>query len=381
MTTLFIEPCDVLYFRDDLPFGAALTQVGRCQFPPRPSVMAGALRSKVLASHLDDLSAFASGHDVPEVVAREIGYVENDVLRPGSFQVRALHLGYRDPAGHQTSYFRAGRDLVAPGKGVAGHSGLAVLRPATTNPIPGVSSLGRLAPVGVVPGMEPVSGWIEAVTYGRYLAGEAPDRSVTPEAEFVAWDYRTGIGLDAGSRTVDQGRLFSSQGALLKSGWGFVVEVEGCSLLPQEGLLRLGGDGRMARLAAWTGDEPDWSPIRRAISASGRFRWVLQTPGIFARGWLPRGMREDGEHGWVYELEGFRARMVSVAIGAPELAGGWDLARRRPKPFRRMAPAGSVYWFEIERGSGEDAWRLFQRQSVSDEQAGEGFGLVHLGGW
>jgi CRISPR-associated protein Cmr3 len=186
--------------------------------------------------------------------------------------------------------------------------------------------------------------------------------------------------MDPGTRTVDEGRLYSSRGVLLRDGWGFVASVEGCTLLPATGLVRLGGDGRMARLAPWPDAEPDWSAARRAVAATGRFRWVLQTPAIFTNGWRPAAVREDAG-ALVFERDGFRARLVSAAIAPAELAGGWDLVNRGPKPFRLMAPAGSVYWFEVVSGSGEDAWRMFHGRSVSDEKANEGFGIVHVGGW
>jgi CRISPR-associated protein Cmr3 len=381
MKTVFIEPCDVVFFRDDLPFGAQGTQVGRCQFPPRPSVVAGALRSKVLASEPVDLGAFGDGGGVPDQVAFEIGRVLERTLQPGTFSLVALHLGRSGPQGSRTDYFRVGRDLVAPGKKGEGGGPPQILRPSGDERIPGPSSLGRLAPLAVAPGLEPVGGWLDGPTYIRYLAGEALEAMPVTQSVILDWDFRVGIGLDPGRRTVDEGRLFSSRGALVKPGWGFVAGVEGCSLLPTQGLIRLGGDGRMARLSEWAALALDWSSARRAVTAAGRFRWVLQTPAIFERGWLPASMREEGEWGWIYERDGLTARLVSAAITGPELAGGWDLVRRGPKPFRHMVPAGSVYWFQIERGSGEEAWQAFHGRSVSDERANEGFGLVHLGGW
>jgi CRISPR-associated protein Cmr3 len=381
MTSVFIEPCDVVFFRDDLPFGVRGTQVGRCQFLPRPSVIAGALRTRVLASQGVDFDGFRQGADLPEAIAREIGHVRNRALEVGTFRLAGLYLGERNGDGGDVAYFRVGRDLVGPGKKGDGKGRRPrLLRPAPEDWMPGPSSLGGLRPLAITPGLEPVGGWLDAVSFVRYLAGDPPETTSLEESGILDWDHRVGIGLDPEARTVDEGRLFSSQGAVMRAGWGFVADVEGCSLLPTAGLVRLGGDGRMARLSRWAGAAPDWSAPREAVIRSRRFRWVLQTPAIFSGGWLPRSLREAADR-WFIERDGFRARLVSVAIAAPELAGGWDLIRRGPKPFRRMVPAGSVYWFDIETGSGEAAWALFHGQSVSDEKAQEGFGLVHLGGW
>lgn len=412
MTTVFIEPCDIVFFRDDLPFGAEGNQVARCQFPPRPSVIAGALRTRVMVDQGVDFDVFAAGGALPEAVSREIGRVRRDSregrdgwVESGSFRLAGLTLGHVGSDGTAKLFFRVGRDLVAEGKrgtegrtralAPAGSSRLParsalltltrsarLLAPATNRRLPGTSSVSPLTPIAVAPGMTPVDGWLEAQAYVRYLAGEAPASAsrIRRESQVLDWDHRVGIGMDPGARTVDEGRLFSSRGAVLRPGWVLVATIEECSLLPTSGLVRLGGDGRMARLGPWPASDVDWAPARQAVTSSERFRWVLQTPAIFGAGWLPDAVRKEGGD-LVYERDGFRARLMSAVVGAPELAGGWDLVRRGPKPFRLMVPAGSVYWFEVVSGSGEDAWRLFHGRSVSDEKASEGFGIVHVGGW
>jgi CRISPR-associated protein Cmr3 len=401
MTAVFIEPCDIVFFRDDLPFGDRGNQFGRCQFPPRPSVIAGALRTQILVNRGIDFDAFRRGVDVPETVQAELGRVDGTTrsdfaLVPGTFRLTGLSLGRRGN-GRDVLYYRPGRDLVAAGKkGEGAADEPRLLAPALGERLPGVSSLAGLSPVAAVPGFEPARGWLAGDDYARYLAGAAPRDLVREEAPREAaaafpgvaspreavldWDDRVGIGLDAETRTVDEGRLYSSRGAVMRQGWGFVATVEGSTLVSASGLVRLGGDSRMARLSPWSGAEPDWSQARRAVAGSGRFRVVLQSPAIFAGGWCPGAVRHDSGR-LVYEREGFRARLVSAAVGAPELAGGWDLVRQAPKPFRRMVPAGSVFWFEVLSGSGEDAWRLFHGQSVSDEKSNEGFGIAHVGGW
>jgi CRISPR-associated protein Cmr3 len=198
--------------------------------------------------------------------------------------------------------------------------------------------------------------------------------------EVLDWNHPVGIALDVAARTVDEGRLFSSCGAVLRDGWGLVAEVDGCSLLPESGLIKLGGDGRMARLSPWVPPAVDWSSVRAAVDRSARFRLVLQTPAIFEAGWRPGILRqEDGA--LVLDRGRLRARLVGAAVGAPELAGGWDLVRRGPKPFRLMAPAGSVYWFEVVSGRAGDAWDDLHGTSISDERTNEGYGLIHVGGW
>lgn len=383
MSELFVEPCDVVFFRDDMPFGAAGTQIGRCQFPPRPSVIAGALRTKALASAGVDFDAFREDRGLPETVRREIGHGRPDgdghAHGGGSFALVALHLGRRDGT-RDTACHRAGRDLVRPRARHGGPVALHLLSPAASGRMPGIGSLGALTPLSVVPDAKPEEGWLDEAVYVRYLAGEPPAATEVIAANAVRdRDNRVGIALGPDTRTVDEGRLFSSEGVVLREGWGFVAGVEGCSLLPREGLIRLGGDGRMARLSPWAPPPVDWGPVRASIERERRFRLILRTPAIFERGWHPG--TPDGDGTPVLRCGAVHARLVSAAVGAPELAGGWDLVRRGPKPFRLMAPAGSVYWFELIEGSGADVWGELQGKSISDERAAEGFGLVHVGGW
>lgn len=383
MTRVWLEPCDIVFFRDDLPFGVEGSQIARCQFPPRPSVIAGALRTKVLSSEGVDFDGFRSGEGVPPLVRAEIGSGRgrDGEVAPGSFRLTMLALGHRKPSGEAGAYFRIGRDLVMEEKAARAVSRpVGMLAPAMASRLPGRSSLGGLTPLAVTLGYGPRGGWLEGAGYVAYLQGRSDLPLPLSESSVVEREFRVGIGLAWTTRTVDEGRLYSGQGVVMKPGWGFVVGVEGCTLVPTTGLVRLGGDGRMARLAPWDAADPDWSPVRDQVASSGRFRWVLQTPAIFRKGWLPDAIEETTE-GLAYRGGSFRARLVSAAVGAPELAGGWDLVRGGPKPFRQMAPAGSVYWFEVIDGDREAPWLELHGQSVSDERAQEGFGLVHVGGW
>lgn len=398
MISVFVEPCDIVFFRDDLPFGARGSQVARCLFPPRPSVMAGALRTKILTDEGIDFDRFRDGAGIPEAVRREIGAGLGAAggLDEGTFSLSRLALGNRTDSCGETLYFRTGRDMVAPkGQGgdraesaQAGSAAFQILAPADSCRVPGTSSVeDGLVPVAIKPGCEPQHVWLTPPGWMAYLLGRtsaiskdhiAKGRDVLGDDD--GRDYRVGIGLDVASRTVDEGKLFSSQGVVMRESWGFVVGVDGCVRLPMSGLIRLGGDGRMARLSPWAVPEPDWSPIRDRIAMTGRFRWVLQTPAVFEGGWLPSGVTREDKR-LLYRRGGIAARLVSADVGSPELAGGWDLVRGKPKPFRRMVPAGSVYWFELLNGRAEEVWGLFHNRSVSDEKANEGFGLVQIGGW
>ncbi len=127
--------------------------------------------------------------------------------------------------------------------------------------------------------------------------------------------------------------------------------------------------------------EPDY----RAIAAPRRCRIVLASPGIFEGGWLPPGVSREGTE-WRFELRGVKARLVAACVPRAGLVSGWDLARERPKPAQRVAPAGSVYWLD-ELEASEQALQelveagLWSQPCEDPARRAEGFNRIWLAEW
>ncbi len=129
----------------------------------------------------------------------------------------------------------------------------------------------------------------------------------------------------------------------------------------------LGGERRGAFLDPCPGETagllapPPWL---NELRKGARARVVLATPAIFAVGAAPEA------------IEG--ARVTCFRVDRPEVVSGWSFERRAPKPTRRMAPAGSVYWVEVP----DDDWaRRVWMTNVSDhpQDRRDGFGLALVG--
>jgi CRISPR-associated protein Cmr3 len=140
----------------------------------------------------------------------------------------------------------------------------------------------------------------------------------------------------------------------------------------------LGGERRLVHWRQQSGEITGWScpdPIRNALKTTTKVRMILATPAIFKQGWKP-----DLEHG---PLKDCGLTLVGASVGRWKAVSGWSLAPPRgPKAIRRMAPAGSVYFFEVRPGAAEtlaDKWL----ESVSDNQQEQhdGFGLAIWGTW
>lgn len=141
----------------------------------------------------------------------------------------------------------------------------------------------------------------------------------------------------------------------------------------------LGGEGR---LAYWGNLEqppfatPDQKIIEEIVK-TGRCRVVLITPAYFTQGWQPSYLCEQ-QHGVIPTLR-------AAAVNRPLTVSGWDAAERKPKPTRRLAPAGSVYFLELS-GTKENirTWATelwFSTISDTEQDRIDGLGLVLLGTW
>jgi len=394
-TAVFIEPLDLLFPRGNKLFGDP-GSYGEALVPPWPSAVAGALRSRMLVDAGLDPKEFAAG----KVRHESLGTVE----QPGPFTVTAFHLARRYDGGQVELLVAPPADLVVF-KGETGSATVAAAHPRA--PAEGLASSADLPQLAVLPQekrKKPAIGyWLTESGWKSYLAGQLPSgEQLVPSSCLWRYDERVGVGLDPDKGRAREHQLFSVQGlALVKRGSpihgedngkeatpatydvGFLVEVKD-GTPPTEGLLRFGGDGRGALL--WPANVNLPEPDFELIASAGRCRLVLTTPGIFQDGWLPPGVRPDGHGGFVFELAGVRGRLVAAAVPRFQVVSGWDLARWRPKPAQRAAPAGSVYWLEDLQASPEALEGLVQR-GLWDEpcpdpvRRAEGFNRFTLAPW
>lgn len=378
--TRFIEPLDVLFLRGNKLFGDPGSH-GESLVPPWPSVAAGALRSRMLADERVDLAAFARG----EVDHPTLGTPK----RPGSFAITAFHLARRFADGRVELLIAPPADLVI-GESDGKVSSVRSLQPTVL-----ASGLQASSPLPLLPVLaeelrsKPAGGyWLTQAGWEKYLKGETPAADdLLKSSRLWAIDHRVGVGLDAHTRRAADGKLFSVQAVSMvqrqhsSAGFdvGFVATVSGAEL-PKNGSLRLGGDGRAAALHPCNARPP--TADHATIAAARRCRIVLSTPGIFADGWRLPGVDAQGR----FALGGVRGKLVCAAVPRFEAISGWDLAQRKPKPARRVAPAGSVYWLD-ELDATPDALGKLAAAGLWDEacedaaRRAEGFNRLALACW
>ena len=358
----FIEPLDVLYLRGNKLFGDA-GSYGEALMPPWPSLAAGALRSRMLADHGVDLAAFAQARDRLPGLSDALHACLGTPQKPGNFRVSLFTLACREQERVQPC-FPLPADVVVTAKAL---DNATYLQP--TAPHSALSSSYALAQAPLLRADDPAKPqgnlWLNAAGLGAYLNGEQLGKEhLLRGGELWQFDHRLGIALNGAQRTVAKGMLYTAQTVALNRrdgsnrgrDAGFLIGVDGADgLLPKDGLLRFGGDGRGAALQEVSPKNLLPAPDGRRIEQERRFRLVLATPGLFADGWRLPGF--DADNRW-QGPDGCTARLVAAAVHRADTVSGWDLARWQPKSAQRIAPVGSVYWFDDFQGKAEALGKL-----------------------
>ncbi len=202
----------------------------------------------------------------------------------------------------------------------------------------------------------------------------------------VAETPRVHVAIQSSTKTAEEHALFQTRGLEFtrehdvnrtRLRLALAVETDATNLRP--GLATLGGE---RRLVNWRRSQcalpscPD--DLRNMIVKHRCCRLVLITPAYFQRGWNPSWL--------INGQKGVKPELRAIAIGKPQVVSGWDLESRMPKPTRRLAPAGTVMFFNL--GGSEAAaignWvEAMWMSCVSDEEQDrrDGFGLAVLGVW
>jgi len=233
---------------------------------------------------------------------------------------------------------------------------------------------------------------------GTWLSGP-PTATMSLPADHrvdIQRETRVHVGIDPRRYSSQEGRLFQTTGLRFdeQTGMAWCVDIpEDLDDLQSamgglDGLRPMGGERRQG---FWRRMDPSWTPdpgqvILRGLQDHGRLRLYLATPASFQRGWVPDWLVWEGD-----TLAGTipgtaqRALLRSACIGRWQPLTGWDMKLRRPKPLKRMVPAGSVYFLQLDPLPQPDQGEQLVRQLHFEQSIGpdgmDGFGIVLPGLW
>lgn len=404
MPDVLIDPCDVLFFRDYKPFSGGEQSVAAVRFPPLPLPFVGALRTVMLEQLLDDKSRRLDHILDDPKVTNQVGGSDDPwpLSFTGPFLVsqndEQSNLYLPCPADLLHGKDRLGEDLFFP------------LVPAQHSILPGVKTskpefiLRAADSQGNAESSKGVL--IDARMIESYLTGDSDfdQEMILPSEDVFRKEPRTGIALEPGKRTARQGMLYSADFVRLQKDYRLLMRVYSSAdyiPLPEQGSIRLGGEGKFAFFRQCQSDElfagleDIGQEIIKEIQDTSRFKLCLMSPAIFRQGWLPD---EVAPESFTMTINSQDFMLKGAAVSKAVLVGGWDLKKKRPRTLYRALPAGSVYFFEADEQISEETAQLVvdkyhlqsamqppaypaQQEAIPPLYRAAGFGLSLVGVW
>ena len=344
-----IDPLDTLFFKDSRPFTMSEETWAKGIFPPYPSVIYGALRSAYFADHTEDLKK-----------ANEVGDPT------AGLKIRGLYFLNRQD---DEIYLPLPLDCVME-KG-AGNSVSLLQMKELSGIVSSCPTRYVLKGGGDVENVE--EGLINKKALNEYLkCSKESFSSVIRLSDMVLTEPKVGISIDKKKGRAAEGMLYRI-GTKRLNKLCLVVDFEGLEL-PEHGMMKLGGEGKAVSYRRIGLSQP---VVDNYSSTNSKFKVYLSTPAFFTNGWLPGWIDQKTLVGKIGNIE---VELLTAAIAKPSSIGGFDMKTQKPKPMRKTVPAGSVYYFEIQDSSFQDALDAFNQRPISDFNPEQGFGVAYVGG-
>ena len=388
MNYYLIEPRDSLIVRDGKPFDSTPGSRANTLDFPFPSTIIGATRTR---AGLDSTGGF----DKTKISA----LLEHSLFGPLLVQLSS--------SGEVTNWL-----IPAPSDALMiDREQLYKLEPFTLEQGES-SSLSNLSPVGLKQDLN-IKGKPEGMPTFWYWSHfkawliKATNQTIKPEVlglKSLPKDNRIHVSVQNETGTAKEGALFATSAlsftALSKSTQEKKAQLKNTLRLAlmiqtdaavNTGLASLGGERRLVSWQTATKGFPtDTCPeeVVKAIKDTKRCRIILLTPAYFEKGHLPTWLEQHSkEYGVTLDLK-------AATVNRSQVISGWDFAKKpqQPKPTRRLAPAGSVFFYQLDFSDDKkiDDWiNSIWMKNISDDfneeqlnqNRRDGFGLAVLGTW
>lgn len=398
MQTWLIEPRDPLIVRDGRPFSADIAGARATSLDfPFPSTTTGGVRTR---------QGIAEGGNFDEALIAKLKFlkVRGPLLVELEIDGKLADWLLPAPADALWCNLDADENGVLP----KDHAKLISLLPlalpsgAFTNlPDDDLHPVGSWQPLGK-PFAHPPRYWTGGKFKDWLINAQGSDDVIVAEYghDGPPKDTRTHVAIEPSSQTASNGALYQTRGlefthqaeARKVGGKRLALAVWTSAADIKESLVPFGGE---RRLSYWHESdkqiETEFAGCKKAViemvmkSKDGDSyfcRLVLLTPAHFTNGYRPDWLRTM-QSGVAVEIQG-------VAISRAQVVSGWDFDRTKskdgqPKPTRRLAPAGSVYFLKLTGTEQQvhDWCEQVWLKCVSDDPQDncDGFGLALLGTW
>jgi len=358
---LFLDPLDVLFFRDGRPFDAAHRVVSGL---PLPQTIAGAVRIALLQATGFRFDKITKSHPT-DIVTR---------LRDAGAHEGILEARFRGPwLARLTKDSHAEPLLAWPAnlKALKDDSDVFLLGKPCAN-VSGWNFPDGLQPIGYAgkadPKFEPKL--MTIVGLKKFLAG--PDSNGTlpltkcdyaSHEGITGLDHRVGIGINSQSLTTLKGELYGIGLQSFASKHGLYVEValpDTLANLLDDLPICFGGEGKYVRCVKVSPQNWPLFDSKRPTSM-----WYLATPTFLSPRRIANRPLPQG------------AELRAGASGNGLAVSGWDSIRNGPRRARFAVPAGAVYFYE---GPGAED-QFLEPGPEQDSLMQEGWGFALQGNW
>lgn len=193
---------------------------------------------------------------------------------------------------------------------------------------------------------------------------------------------RTHVKIDYKTKAAENSQLFETKGLEFirndKKKLALILFADSETNL--DGFSGFGGERRIVRWISAESEKPKCpDEIIDRVKKTKACRLILLTPAFFDNGFVPCPDKL-GQSILTISVCGACVKRASVV-------SGWDMETRKPKPTRRLAPFGSVYFLKFGEKSTDDqieSWisRIwFNCISDNEQDRTDGFGLAVIGTW
>lgn len=332
-----IEPLDTVIFRDGKPFGKGDDSWTNSLTLPTPTTINGALRGAYFSQNPDDFKKIKEKDITENLIIKGIYlYKDNEpiykipkdcVQRLDSEEIITLKLKKNQLTSSPMEYSLS-----------------------SDEDIEGLS--------------EKI---LDDITFDDYLSGKSGFFGSDLD-EYITVESKIGIGRDKIKGVTKEGLLYRVQ--MLRYEFKIVVEFEGLNL-NSSGIMKFGGEAKGANYKELESIELPKTPT----IVGSIFKLYLLTPAIFDKGWIPNWIDEKS---FIGNYKGVTLKLLTCAIDKSQSIGGFDMKTNKPKEMFKTVPDGSVYYFEILEGEKDKVIEIFHNQSISEQRANEGYGIVIL---
>ncbi|WP_164931377.1 type III-B CRISPR module-associated Cmr3 family protein [Longirhabdus pacifica] len=390
---IVLKPIDTFFFRNHQSFTAGEDSEAEMVFPPHLSTVYGALRSAYIHQH-SDFSIFSEGTD------KNVRHWMGTPSTIGQFAIQGGFLCRMQKNDHdelEDIYFPIPLDYQiedkADGKVLplrlqkkdeqdySSHHGSHYLYRTTEEKAASMQGV-------YVPYQEWIQALIDPNKINRWF-------KVT---DWLQRNPKVGIGRNnKENKAIDtegEGLLYRIDMSMFKDkelGLLVLTEDKHCPDLTQVPFARLGGENR-----PWTIHQLPSSinlltkqqeqKIIQQVEKSNMARLVLLTPAIWgyhngssSTGQKDRIVWQENENEQKLMIDELEVSVLTSAVERPNLIGGWDIHKRRPKPRRTAIPAGSVFYIQVPEGQAEKIVTKIHETRLTNELSHEGYGISFCG--